>query len=240
MICQTADRFRRSRGFSLIEILIVMGIAVILLVIALPTMTSQRRLMRFNSAAREFMVQLRYARQLAMSERQAITFQYDDATKEIKIIDHNNDSTSPTSGTAVLVQTGYPVTTSPSVVVNTVSLLQGGLSSSEIKFGVPGTGDGLPSGHLALPTSLSDGTAMTTMPTTNKINITFQADGSVITPAGVPTGGVTLSGGTRMDSAIFLFDTYTPVATATAISVLGSSGRVKVWRYNDSANTFIE
>ena len=62
------------------ELLIVMGIAVILLVIALPMMTSQRRLMRFNEPP-EFLTQLRYARQLAMSERQAITFQYDDSTK---------------------------------------------------------------------------------------------------------------------------------------------------------------
>jgi prepilin-type N-terminal cleavage/methylation domain-containing protein len=240
MIRDGDGRFGRAGGFSLIEILIVMGIAVILLVIALPTMMAQRRLMRFNSAAREFLVQLRYARQLAMSERQAITFQYDDATKEIKIIDHNNDPTSPTSGTAVLAQTNYPVTSSPAVVVNTVSLVQGGLLSSEIKYGVPGTADGLPSNHLALPTSLSDGISITAMPTSNKINITFQADGSVISPAGVPTGGVTLSGGTRMDSAIFLFDTYAPAATPTAISILGASGRVKVWRYNDSANTFNE
>lgn len=240
MISDGGGRFARSGGFSLIEILIVMGIAVILMVIALPTMMTQRRLMRFNGSAREFMTQLRYARQLAMSERQAITFQYDDNTKEIKIIDHNNDSTSPTSGTAVLAQTNYPVTTSPAAVVHTVSLLQGGLTSSEIKYGTPTTSDGLPTGHATLPTVLGDGTSLTTLPTSKKLNITFQADGSVISPAGVPTGGVTLSGGTRMDSAIFLFDTYEPEGTATAISVLGSSGRVKVWRYNDSANRFDE
>jgi prepilin-type N-terminal cleavage/methylation domain-containing protein len=240
MISDRGRRFKRSRGFTLIELLIVMGIAVILLVIALPSMMSQRRLMRFNGATREFLVQLRHARQLAMSERQAITFQYDDDTKVIRIIDHNNDPIAPASGTAVLADVSYPNTASPAVVVHTVSLVQGGLQSAEIKYGVPGTADGLPVGHLALPTSLGDAISMTALPTSKKINITFQADGSVVSPAGVPTGGVTLSAGTRLDSAIFLFDTAAPAATATAISVLGASGRVKVWRYNDSANTFIE
>ena len=232
-------RFQQARGFSLVEILIVLGVAVILLVIALPTMTSQRRLMRFNGATREFLTQLRYARQLAMSERQAITFQYNDSTKDINIIDHNNDPTVPTSGTAVLADANYPNTTG-SVVVNTASLLQGGLLSAEIKYGVPTTSDGLPANHPALPTSLADSISMTTLPNTNKINITFQADGSVISPNGVPTSGVTLSAGTRLDSAIFIFDTYAPTATATAISVLGASGRVKVWRYSDNGNQFSE
>ncbi len=230
---------KRSQGFTLIELLIVMGIAVILLTIALPTMTSQRRLMRFNGVTREFLTQLRHARQLAMSERQAITFQYDDSTKTIKIIDHNNDPVVPTSGTAVLADTSYPNTNSPAVVVNTVSLLQGGLSSSEIKYGVPGTADGLPTGHPTIPTSLADGISMTAL-TSNKINITFQADGSVISPAGVGTSGITLSAGTRMNSAIFLFNTIAPGSTATAISVLGASGRVKVWRYTYNGNKFNE
>lgn len=241
MISDSSRRLKRSRGFTLIELLIVMGIAVILLVIALPTMSYQRRLMRFNGVTREFLTQLRYARQLAMSERQAITFQYDDTNKVINIIDHNNDPTNPTSGTAVLAETGYPNTTSPAAIVYTVSLLQGGLQSGEIKYGVPtGTADGLPTGHATLPTSLGDTISMTTLPTSKKLNITFQADGSVISPAGVPTGGVTLSAGTRLDSAIFLFDNVAATATPTAISVLGASGRVKVWRYNDSANTFNE
>lgn len=239
MISERGRRFERSHGFSLVEILIVVAIAVILLTIALPTMTSQRRLMRFNAATREFLVQLRYARQLAMSERQAVTFQYDDSTKDINIIDHNNDPTLPASGTAVLADTNYPSTTG-SVVVNTASLLQGGLLSTEIKYGVPTTADGLPSAHLPLPTSLGDGISMTTMPSSNKINITFQADGSVVSPAGVPIGGVNLSAGTRMDSAIFLFDTSAATGTATAISVLGASGRVKVWRYSNNANVFNE
>ncbi len=223
----------------MIEVLIVLAIAAILGAIALPMMASQRRLLRFNGLSREFVTQLRYARQLAMSERQAITFQYDDNTKEINIIDHNNDTLSPTSGTAVLAN-AYPSTASPAQIVVKVSLLQGGLTSSEFKYGVP-TSSELPVGHLTIPTSLSDGVAMTPLPSSQKFNITFQADGSVVNPSGVPTSGITLSGGVRMDSAIFIYDSLAPTATPTAISILGSSGRIKVWRYIDgSTNAFAE
>ena len=238
MISKRDRRLHGARGYTLIEILIVLVIASILSAIAIPAMVSQRRLTRFNGLTREFATQIRYARQLAMSERQAMTFQYDDSTKEIKIIDHNNDPLVATSGTAVLAN-AYPSTAAPAQVVVTVSLLQGGLLSSEISYGVPTTSTGLPSGHPTVPTSLADGTSMTTL-ASNKINITFQADGSVVSPTGVPVGGVTLSAGTRMDSAIFIFDNEAADGTATAISVLGTSGRVKVWRYNSSANTFSE
>ena len=54
-------------------------------------MISQRRLLRSTAVAREIMTQMRYARQLAMSERQSVTFRYDDTTKQITIINHHNN-----------------------------------------------------------------------------------------------------------------------------------------------------
>jgi Tfp pilus assembly protein FimT len=207
--------------------------------IAFPMMISQRRLLRSVGLTREISTQLRQARQLAMSERQAITFQYDDTAKVVRIIDHNNDPTSATSGTAVLADPNYPNVASPAVVVSTVDLTQGGLPSSDIQYGIPTSSD-LPNGHPTIPTgALGDGIKMTTLPTSKQINITFQADGSVINPSGVPVGGIPLSQGTRMDAAIFIFNKQAASATASAISVLGSSGRVRVWRYTN-ANVYSE
>jgi prepilin-type N-terminal cleavage/methylation domain-containing protein len=229
----------REEGFSVVELLVVLAIAVVLSTLAIPTMITQRRLLRSVGLNREINTQLRQARQLAMSERQAITFQYDDTAKVIKIIDHNNDPTSATSGTAVLADPLYPNVTAPAVVVSTVDLTQGGLSGSEISYGIPTSSD-LPNGHPTIPTgALADGIVMTTLPSSKKINITFQADGSVVNPSGVPVGGIPLSQGTRMDSAIFLFNNKAASATASAISVLGVSGRVRVWRYT-SANVYSE
>src|ERR1700755_2774246 len=94
---------RASGGFSMIELLTVVTIIIAMTAIALPQLISARRLMRSAGMSREILTQLRYARQEAMSQRQAMTFQYDDSTKQIKIIDHQSSDK-----TAILTDTNYP------------------------------------------------------------------------------------------------------------------------------------
>ena len=226
---------RSSHGFSLIELLIVLTIVAILTALAIPAMVTQRRLLRSTAVTREIMTQLRYARQLAMSQRQSITFQYDDSTKQIKIINHNNNqSATPScnlSRTALLGAAGYP-NTACSTAVTTIPLTQGGLSASEIIYGIP-AGSSLPPGAPVIPvTKLDDNILMTPLTPAGaggKLNITFQADGSVIDAAGIP-----------LDRAMFFFNNAAAQSTASAISVVGASGRVKVWRYNQIGNNYAE
>src|SRR5947208_6691350 len=81
-----------ARGRSMLETLAVVSIAAILTSVTLPQIISARRLMRSAALPRQIMTQLRFARQQAISQRQVFTFQYDDSTKQIKIIDHNNSN----------------------------------------------------------------------------------------------------------------------------------------------------
>lgn len=218
----TAERIQDARGFSLIQLMLVLVIMGILTAVAIPQMIAQRRLTRSIEVTREIMTQMRLARQLAMAQRQAITFQYDTTNEAINIIDHNNVDTvaNPTSGIDVLSAAGYP-STSGSAVLATVSLRQGGLTSGEMSWGIPGSLPGSP--------TTADGLTVPNISTaSNKLNITFQRDGSVVDATGNP-----------VDTALFIYNNKAAKATASAISVRGASGRVKIWRYNN-VDSYIE
>jgi prepilin-type N-terminal cleavage/methylation domain-containing protein len=221
MVKKSAHPRAHERGVSLIETLIVLCIVAILTTIAIPQFTAQRRLLRSTAMTREFSTQLRLTRQLAMSQRAAFTMQYDDSTKEIKVI-----GPIPV-GTVALADPSYPNNTGSSTIVR-FPLTQAGLSTSEISYGIP-TASELPSGAPAIPTgALGDGVSKTNL-ASSRVNVTFQPDGSVID-----------SSGALQNKGLFIYNNRAAQATASAITVLGASGRVKLWRYNTNGNVYAE
>src|ERR1044072_3483427 len=118
----------KEAGRSIIETLMVLTIAVIIPSVAVQQRIGARRVMRASSIAREIATQMRFARQQAMTQRQAFTFQYDNSTKTIKIFDHNNSNNATSgcnmTGVQVLTATGYP-NTACTTLVTTVPLATG-------------------------------------------------------------------------------------------------------------------
>jgi hypothetical protein len=157
-----------------------------------------------------------------MTQRQAITFQYDNTTKTVKIYDHNNTNNANAgcnmTGVAVLSASGYP-NTACTTIMTTIPLATGA-NASELTYGLP---NGITS------TTLDDGNTLTALSGSGLVNITFQPDGTVVDASGNYT-----------TATIFFYNNQAPTQTASAISVLGAAGRIKVWRYSSSASKFAE
>jgi Tfp pilus assembly protein FimT len=210
-------RMRRScGGWGLVEALIAIGLMMIISAIAIPQIITARRMFRMAGIPREVVSHMRLARQRAMSERQAFTFQYDDTTKQISVIDHNS------AGAGVLTAPNYPDTANSFKVVVT-QLTGGGVQASDIVFGIPSPPD------VPLAANVLDDKT-TFMPlVNNKFNVTFQPDGSVIDGAGNP-----------VNRTFFIYNLRAPADSAKAISVLGTGGRIKSWRYDTNAKKYLE
>lgn len=173
---------------------------------------SMRRLNSSAAIPLQLKIQLRLARQQAMSQRRAVTLQYDDQTKQVAIIRQ------PAAGKAVLSLPNFPNPTG-SAQVSTMTLAGNGVDPSELVYGLP----------VSMSSTLGDSTSLTTLPGNKKINITFQPDGSVVDANGNPA-----------NFALFFYNSKAPELTASAVSVLGSAGRIKTWKYNGSANKYVE
>lgn len=208
-----AQGWHSNSGRSMIEVLAVVAIASILTTVAVPQIISARRMIRSASLPREIATQLRYARQQAMSQRQAFTFQYDDTAKQITIIDHQ------ASGPGLLTATGYPNTAGSLTALTVPVGGGGGLPASEITFGVPTGISNTTLDDTSTPTTLASG----------KLTITFQPDGTVQD-----------ANGNYVNRTLFFYNNKIPNQTACAISVLGSAGRIKIWRYTASASKYLE
>lgn len=151
------NKLKNQKGFSLPETLIVLIIIAILVVLALPQINSSRRLLRFSAIQRQIGSSLNEARQNAMSQRQPITFRYDDTNKRVVLY----GGTFGNLGDAKNQKTDFATS---------------GLLVSEIVYGRP-------SGVAA--TALGDSSTLTDL-TANNVDVTFQPDGSVLDASNNP------------------------------------------------------
>lgn len=151
------SKFHNQKGFSIPELVVVLLVAAIILVIALPQIVSSRRLFRFSGLQRQVATSLREARQEAMSQRKPVTFRYDNSNKQV--VTYGGDFGALGDAKNVVVP-----------------LAGSGVEPGDVKYGRP---SGVPTA------ALSDTTNQTNL-SSNAVEITFQPDGSVLDASSNP------------------------------------------------------
>lgn len=194
------NKLSKQKGFSIPELIVVLLVAAIILVLALPQIMSSRRLFRFSGMQRQVATSLREARQEAMSQRKPITFRYDNSNKKI-----------------VTYGGSFGILNDPKN--NVIALTGSGVEFDDVKYGRP---TGVPTSALSDTTNLSNLSS-------NAVEITFQVDGSVIDASNNP-----------QNRALFFYHDKYRLDTAFAVSILGAGGRIKVWRYSQGVNAYVE
>ena len=213
-----------SSGITLIELLVVIALLAIMCAITLPQLISSGRAIGSAGIPREIIALLRHSRQQAISQKTVHTCRYDDMTKKILIINHGESGITHDPATDTMVKLPGNAAASADlvtdVIVEELKLERNGILANDI---VHGRLDGVAT------VELDDGTDMTTLTATNVINFTFQPDGSIVNSANNP-----------VNRTLFLYNSHIQNESAFAISVLGTTGRIKLWRYDSNANKYSE
>jgi prepilin-type N-terminal cleavage/methylation domain-containing protein len=218
-------RSNNSSGFSLAELLIVLFIMAVVSAYALPRFLGASRLIGSAGIPREILTYMRLARQEAIAQQMVFTCRYDDNTKRITIINHKESGITYDPATDSMVKLPGNAAASANVVadvtVENIPLGRMGAASSTITYGRV---DGKPD-----TTPLDDGTVTLALPASKQIVVAFQPDGSVVSALNSP-----------LNRTLFLYNSQIKKQTGFAISVLGTTGRVKLWRYDSNVDKYAE
>ncbi|MEW6615753.1 MAG: GspH/FimT family pseudopilin [Thermodesulfobacteriota bacterium] len=99
-------RWRDVSGFTIIELIVVVGIVCVTAAIAIPNIISWIPTIRVNSAARDLVSEMQLARMKAVSERNDYVITFDTTTYEYSIYDDgDNDFSTAGVETSELVKT---------------------------------------------------------------------------------------------------------------------------------------
>jgi prepilin-type N-terminal cleavage/methylation domain-containing protein len=174
-----------EEGFSLTEVLIAVLILLVLVATTLPMINSAMKNFKITQAAQIVMMQMRYARQMAIDQRRNMRVSFTDAV-----------GSNPAAISILQLDTAYSV-------VKTVL-------------------------QLNLPTPMKFGSVAGVTPVTPESGITVF--GSSDTVDFCPNGSAADSTGAYINGYKLVSDGV-DAATIRAISIFGTTGRVKSYRY---------
>lgn len=224
VVC-SSPRVRSDRGFSMVEMLLVIGIIGVVTAMALVAWFNQMPMMRADSGMLLVETQIRRARESAVDSRSnyMVTFQgkAELVTCTSKLI----------TGLPACPNTNGPTATPPQSEISDITVDPNQMTYTVLS-GVPDTPDlfgntttCVASSGICFKDTVTSTSACGTTPAL-PCYITFQSDGTVVDSTGNYINGTIFMG--QVGNA----PNPTNPQTARAITILGTTGRIKGYRYN--------
>lgn len=196
-----------ERGFSLIELLIVMAIMMIMTMIAVSALYAGRQLTVTDDQALKILEMMREARQIAITKRRPVRFELDPTARRIRVIDTAGVGT----GDDLLIREEPMINAPVSVVVDS----------------------GPPSGVAVMPYTDYPQTTFTSLPHPvyggggNVWAAVFLNNGSIIDPSSAGSGSTPVP----VSNTILIQNLQQGAATVRAVTVFGGTNSVRMWRF---------
>lgn len=202
----------RERGFSMIELLIVMSVGIILLAVAIPSLRAHRTAYRTEDQALRIVDLMRRATQKAITERQRMRVEIDLTDREARLIDENGTTATTDDSTKMRVTLD---------------------ADTDVRMNATTTNLSQPSNVAALPVALHTATTFESASGGHLVwSVYFQNDGTATTVAGDVVSRTLMFWEPKAANEAW---TAKNEKLVRAVTITGGAGAVRYWKYDGTS-----
>lgn len=216
MRCEFPQERQTERGFSVLELLVVIGIIVIMSTVVLFYATAHRKLYRPDDQALQITDMLQEARQRALTQRRTMRVEINLTNNSAKLYDENTNATSASDDVlikslALFVTADVRVDTRP----------------SEIGYNPPES--------MPVPTAVFKTSVYPTSISQSVCTIRFLSNGSAVDAGTNSIGAGAVPTGVTLHVWQPNKNNNTQSDIARSITVLGATGVIRLWEFDHSS-----
>jgi prepilin-type N-terminal cleavage/methylation domain-containing protein len=208
-----------QRGFSLIELLVVLGIIAIMSTVSLIYFTSTKQLYKADEQGLQIVDLIQEARQRALTQRETMRVELDLSSNIARLIDENSSSVA-----------------TDDQILRIVSFYD----KSEVRIDTKPNNINISPAEIApVPTAVFKPSTYIYSPAHTVCTLRFLLNGTVVDAGTSDVGANANSVGTTLYIWKPKQGSTTDAELARAITIVGSSGSVRMWEYTQQNGTYV-